>query len=118
MGRKTLLIALYMLVYWIAGCVSTPPVSNINVALVLEQSHEVVKAGESVTFTAHATGVAGRDHEIKWKNEGGDFSSLGEERYARVQYDKPGIYSVTASLFLDGKLVDQRRAQVKVDPLS
>ncbi len=103
-----------------AACSPRTPVSNRNVDLSMEQSHSLVKAGEAVTFTAHATGVSGRDEKIKWKAEGGgDLSSInGEERYARVEYDKPGTYAVVASLYVDGNLVDQERATVQVEPLS
>ena len=110
---------LTILLFATIGCSATAPVSNQNVALVLEQSHTLVKAGESVTFTAHASGVAGRDEKIKWEAKGGDLESLNNsQRYARVEYDKPGDYAVVASLFVDGALVDQQQAIVRVDPLS
>jgi len=95
------------------------PVSNENVSLALEQSHTLVKAGESVTFTAHATGTAGRNEKIDWEARGGDLKSLNDsQRYARIEYDKPGLYTVLASLYVDGRLVDQEKAVVQVDPLS
>lgn len=94
--------------------------SNENVDLAVEQSHTVIKVGESVTFTAHATGTAGRDEDIKWRTKGGgDLESLNDsERYARVTYKNPGQYAVLISLFVDGKLVDEERAMVQVEPLS
>ena len=101
------------------GCSPSAPISNENIALVLEQSHTIVKAGESVTFTARATGTAGREEKIKWEAKGGDLESLNDmERYARVEYDKPGVYTVLASLYVDGTLLDQEQAVVRVDPLS
>jgi len=103
----------------LSACSVSVPVSNQNVDLVVEQSHTLIKAGESVTFTAHATGVAGRDEEIKWETKGGDLYSLNDsERYARVEFDKPGMYAVQASLYVDGKLVDQERSMVQVEPVS
>ena len=102
----------------ISGCSARAPVSNADVALVVEQSHTLVKAGESVTFTAHATGTAGRKEKIKWESQGGDVELLnGMERYARVEYDKPGTYAVVASLYVDGSLVSRQNTVVQVDPL-
>lgn len=115
---KRVLVLILALIF-AAGCAPQAPVSNENVMLVLEQSHKVIKVGESVTFTARATGTAGRDEEIKWASSGGEMSQPnGMERYTRVTYEKPGSYSVQAKLYVDEKLVDQQQVLVQVDPLT
>jgi plastocyanin len=102
-----------------AACSPSAPLSNREVDLAVEQSHQVVKAGEAVTFTARASGVAGRDDDIRWESSGGDLELLNDkERHARIDFDDPGTYTVTASLYVDGDLIDQERAMVRVEPLS
>ena len=115
MKTKILAIGLITL---LGACSPKVPLTNANVNLLVEQSHQVLKPGESVTFTAHASGTAGRSEKIKWEAKGGDLENLnGMDRYARVQYDKPGTYVVSSSLLVDGVLVDQEVSTVRVEPL-
>lgn len=117
--KKLSLVAALIGSLMIGGCAPKAPISNEEVHFAVEQSHSLVKAGESVTFTAHATGTAGRKESIRWRTDGGELSLVNNmERYARVEYDKPGTYVVIASLYVDGNLVDEEQALVRVDPLT
>ena len=107
-----------MLAVLLGACAPRRPISNENIDLALEQSHTVVKVGESVTFTANATGIAGRSDKIRWESDGGSLQNPNNmDRYAQVKYSTPGLYDVTASLIVDGELVDQEVAKVRVEPL-
>ena len=95
--KKIFVITLFI---GLTSCSQHVPVSNQNVIFALEQSHTLVKVGESVTFTARASGVSGRDEKIKWEAKGGDLESINNtERYARVEYTNPGTYAVLATLY-------------------
>ncbi len=100
------------------SCGPRAPVSNENIDLAVEQSHRVIKAGEIVTFTAHASGVAGREEKIKWESDSINLDTVNNsERYARATFEKPGIYSVTSKLYVDGKLLDSEKVFVEVQAL-
>lgn len=102
----------------IIGCASQVSVSDRNVDLALEQSHLKVKAGETVTFTARASGIAGRDETIRWESSGGELKHPNQmNRYAQVTYPHSGTYAVIAKLLVDGRTIDQERAIVTVEPL-
>lgn len=83
---------------------------------VLPSAREI-KAGEIVTVTAETQNVYGRDATIEWTATGGDLKTEGNKRIARVQYNRPGEYTVIARLMIDGRPVREDHADVRVEPV-
>lgn len=88
----------------LTGCHSNSSTTMANEGLVLEvtASSANINQGEIVTFMVHDKGTLGKDIDVKWKSNGGDINTEKEERIARVKFDKPGTYSVSAEFWVDG----------------
>src|SRR5688572_26754437 len=83
----------------------------------IRSSANKIMAGETVTFTTRSTNLAGRRSEIAWSSTGGELSTDHNNQVARVHFDRPGTYMVTAKLNVDGKLAETDTATIKVIPI-
>lgn len=90
----------------LTACHSTTTTTRANEGLTLNAtaSNSVINQGEIVTFIVHDKGTLGKDIDIKWSSNGGDIKTEQNGRVARVQFDKPGTYSVTTKYWIDGNL--------------
>jgi hypothetical protein len=105
----------------IAACHTTPSGQasgpDANVGLRLEPTSRTITSGEVVTVAARTENLLGRDADIKWLAPGGDLRVEQNGRIARVRYDQPGTYTITAQLFADGREVRRDQTTVRVNPL-
>jgi hypothetical protein len=104
-----------------AGCRTTPSGEpsgpDANIGLRLEPTSRTITQGEVVTVAARTENLLGRDAELKWLAPGGDLRVEQNGRIARVRYDEPGTYTITAQLFADGREVRRDKTTVHVNPL-
>ena len=90
---------------------------DADVGLRLEPTSRTITQGEVVTVAARTENLLGRDAEVKWTAPGGNLTVEQNGRIARVRYDEPATYTVTAQLFVDGREVRRDQTTVRVNPL-
>ncbi len=89
-----------------------------RVGFTLEPSTRDLVAGESVTIFARSYDTYGRDPEITWTSSAGRITTEQNGRIARVKFDQPGTYSVSAVLTADGREIKRETVEIRVKPLS
>lgn len=101
------------------GCNSGPSSDpQAQVDLDVQPNSKNLVVGESATLFARTQDVYGRDAKIEWDTTAGHVETLENGRAARVQFDKPGMYTVTARLMIDGREVRRDSANINVKPLT
>ena len=105
-----------------AGCRDTRPSGqpsgpDASIGLKLEPTARTITAGEVVTVAARTENLLGRDASIKWLAPGGEIKTEQNGRIARVRFDQPGTYTVTAQLFVDDREIRRDQVTVRVNPL-
>ena len=76
-----------------------------------------IRAGEIVTLVAKTENTYGRDPKVTWASNGGNLKTEDNGRVARVQFDRPGVYKVDATLEVEGKFVRRDTTMIEVRPL-
>jgi len=94
-----------------------PSGPDASIGLKLEPTARTITAGEVVTVAARTENLLGRDAEIRWLAPGGDVRTEQNGRIARVRFDQPGTYTITAQLFADGREVRRDQTTVRVNSL-
>jgi hypothetical protein len=54
---------------------------------------------------------------MRWEAPGGKVATEDSGRIARVMYDRPGTYTVTGHLLVDGREIRAEQVTVNVKPL-
>ena len=90
---------------------------DAQVGLDLNTSSRSMVVGETITVMAETKNLLGRDAEIEWYAPGGQIKTEEEGRIARVHFENPGTYTVSARLFVDGKQVKRDAVTIRVQPL-
>lgn len=85
--------------------------------LELHPTARKVYAGEIVTITTETRNLVGREAELRWSTTGGELTTEENGRIARVRFDRPGTYVVSAQLFVNGDLAQTDSVNVEVLPL-
>jgi hypothetical protein len=88
-----------------------------SVKLNVRPSRNEAVVGEVITFTADTENLLGRNATIQWSAPAGEIRTQEEGRVARVIFDEPGTYSVSAQLFIDDFEVRRDSHVVTVRPL-
>jgi plastocyanin len=88
-----------------------------DVGMKIEPSRDRAIVGEVVTFTARTENLLGRDAQIRWSAPAGELRTEQDGRVARVIFDEPGTYSVSAQLFVEGMEIRRDTKTVTVRPL-
>jgi hypothetical protein len=71
-------------------------------------------AGDTVTLTTRSQNLLGKDAKVEWTTTGGKIDGEDRGRIARAKFDKPGTYTVTGRLYVDGKLYDEDSVNILV----
>lgn len=87
-----------------------------KVDLDLETPRTTVSVGDTATITARSKDTYGRRAEVEWMTTGGRLTTDENGRLARVKFDKPGTYTVTGILKVDGKEVKRDSVNIEVRP--
>jgi hypothetical protein len=88
-----------------------------DISLRLQPSSRTMVAGEIITIKANTENLLGRDAEVEWFAPGGEIRTEENGRIARVMFNDPGTYTVSARLFVDGALARRESVTVNVRPL-
>lgn len=83
----------------------------------LKPSNRSIAAGDTVTIVSSTQNLTGRNAEIQWATTGGRISLSDDNRIARVRFDNPGRYTVTAQAMVNGTVVDTSTVQIDVRPV-
>jgi len=73
--------------------------------------------GDTTTLTVMSKNTLGHDAQVQWDATGGKLTTEDNGRIARVQFDKPGVYTVNAKLLIDGRVYDQDSVTIEARPL-
>ncbi|MCX5659987.1 MAG: hypothetical protein NTW19_09735 [Planctomycetota bacterium] len=120
MGRAAMMLAIVGAGLLGAACqdakwAQATPDDRVKFAVLSSRSE--LLAGETATFTLSSANVIGRNPRVEWSTNGGTLTTEDENRVARVKFDKPGEYLVTAKLFLADALTRTDTRGVKVKPV-
>lgn len=101
-----------------AACTNNEPAEQRNVMMSVETSSREILAGEIVTLTARTENTLGRDAVVKWSSNGGEIKTEDKGGTARVTFKKPGMYTVTARLFVDDRVMREDSVDIRVKPVN
>jgi hypothetical protein len=93
------------------------PLARARPQINLIASNRDIVAGDVTTFTITSRNTLGKQADVEWASSGGGLVTEDEGRIARVQFNEPGTYTVTARLFVDNTEVDNEMATVNVRPV-
>ena len=93
------------------------PLADAQPQISLMASNKDIVAGEVSTFTVNSRNTLGRDAQVDWSSTGGDLKTAENDRIARVTFDEAGVFTVTATLIVDGREVDREMVNINVRPL-
>jgi hypothetical protein len=102
-----------------AGCANNreEPLVAGRPQISMVASNREITVGDTTTLTVNSRNTLGRDARVEWATTGGDLQTSDSDRIARVMFDMPGVYTVTASLLVDGREVDRESVNINVRPL-
>ena len=103
----------------LGGCESMESrrAANAEPDMNLAASSRSILAGEVVTVTAQTENLLGREADIEWSTTGGDLEEDQNGRIARVKFDRPGTYAITALLRVDDQVLKSDAVEVEVKPI-
>jgi hypothetical protein len=76
-----------------------------------------VVVGDTTTLTVNSRNTVGRDAHVEWMSTGGRVMPEENGRIARMSFDAPGTYTVTARLFFGDQEVARDAVNLNVKPL-
>ena len=82
----------------------------------LQPSATQIMAGQTVTVAAESENVAAGQADIQWAAMGGDLAIDDNGRIARVRFDKPGTYYISATLSVGDMAVETEATTITVSP--
>jgi hypothetical protein len=102
------------------GCSSSPytdPLADTRPQIDIKTSNKEIVEGEVTTLTLKSRNTLGRDAEIEWSTTGGDLDTSENGQTARVRFEQPGMYTVTARLLVNDVEMDREMVTINVRPL-
>ena len=70
--------------------------------------------GDTATFFVDSKNTYGRDARVKWSTTAGKLSTDKGDSVARVRFDETGVYTIKATLEVDGNPVQTEAVDVRV----
>jgi hypothetical protein len=83
----------------------------------LRASNREIVEGDTTTLSVFSKNTLGHNAEVEWLTTGGELNTDDNSRVARVSFDAPGVYTITARLLVDGQEVDRESTNITVRPL-
>jgi len=71
--------------------------------------------GDTATFYLKSSNTLGRDTRIRWSTTAGRLTTDMGGSIARVRFDETGVYTVKATLEVDGNPVQTEQVDVRVN---
>lgn len=96
---------------------STRPITEAQPQIDVVSANKEVVVGDTTTLTVTSRNTLGHDAQVQWDTTGGRLTTEENGRVARVQFDKPGSYTVNAKLLIDGRVYDQDSVTIEARPL-
>jgi PKD domain len=93
------------------------PLADVQPQINIVSPNREVAAGDTITMTLNSRNTLGRNVRVEWTTTGGSVTPQDNGRIARVQFDQPGAYTVTAKLYADEHLVDQDAVTITARPI-
>jgi hypothetical protein len=115
--RPIVLSAALALLLGLSGCANTLTTTSDSAQLDISATAHSIYEGEIATVTTRSMNTLGRDADIEWSTTGGKLDTERNDRIARIKFDKPGTYIITAKLVVDGHVVDSDQVEVTVRQL-
>lgn len=106
------------LTYGLTGCVTNDGGAEGQPTFSIQASNDEILTGEIVTLTTRSSNLAGTQSQIEWSSTAGEVKTEENGRIARVQFDRPGQYTVSARLKVDDQLVESDTVSIDVRPVS
>jgi hypothetical protein len=100
---------------WIAAC-ETDRVGETTAAppdLILQSNTKRIAQGGTVIVRTSSI-FTGHDANIQWSATGGELTTEQNGRIARVKFDRPGNYVISAILTVDGRVLESESTTVAV----
>jgi len=94
-----------------AGSIAQPQFS-------VSPSSREIMVGEIVTVTTRSSNLAGGESQIDWFTTGGNLTTEQNNRVARIQFDRPGNYTVSARLSDADEITYSDSVTINVKPLT
>jgi hypothetical protein len=117
-AHRILASAVLLVPFGVLGaCANTATTTSGSSRFDIQATTHSIYEGEIVTVTTRTLNTLG-DASVEWSTTGGKLSTEKEDRIARVKFDQPGHYTITANLKVDGKVVDTEKVDVNVKPLT
>lgn len=101
----------------LTGCTTSNDGTLGEPAFNITASKREALVGENVTFTTRSKNLAGRESHIEWRSSGGELTTEENNRVARVKFDRPGKYTISSRLYVDGQAVETDSVSVDVRPI-
>jgi len=101
----------------LAACANTATTTSGSSRFDIQATTHSIYEGEIVTVTTRTLNTLG-DAKVEWSSTGGKLTTEKDDRIARVKFDQPGRYTITANLKVDGKVVGTEKVDVNVKPLT
>lgn len=86
-------------------------------ALSVSAQNKTVTVGDTTTLTVQSRNTVGRNAHVEWMSTGGRIETAENGRVARISFDAPGTYTVTARLFFDNVEVAHDAVNINAQPL-
>ena len=115
-ARRTALWAVFLLALVAVSCESQPNMPEQAVQFHIEPAHRDITAGQMVMYHPYSENLVGHEHRIEWNASGGELEALDNGERARVIFDQPGRYTVSANLYVNDQLLRTSTGSVFVRP--
>jgi hypothetical protein len=118
--KRAILVACLAAVGVGIGCANNradDPLMDAQPQISLVSSNREITVGDTTTLTVNSRNTLGKDAQVEWTSTGGDLQTADSDRVARVMFEQAGVYTVTASLMVDGRVVDRESVNINVRPL-
>ena len=99
------------------ACQSDSYAESDHVQFRVVASNTEIVVGDTVTLSTRSENTLGRDASVTWTTTGGDVKADQGGRIARATFEKPGTYTVTGQLELDGEVVQRDSVNIYVRPV-
>jgi hypothetical protein len=108
------------------GCDSPPPAEGYGYGqqpmvqpmdITLVPSNRSIAVGDTVTIVAQTRNMAGRNTDIQWSATGGHIEAGDNTLVARLRFDQPGTYQVTARAMVNDAVVDTDTVTITARPI-
>lgn len=96
---------------------STQPLVEDQPRITMKASNQELVVGDTTTLTIASTNTLGREADVEWTSTGGKLTTEDNRRVARVMFDAPGTYTVTARLMVNRAQMDTKSMNFTVRPV-